>query len=110
MATFTYGVDWDAEEDAKPRVLSANFGNGYEQRVADGLNWKPRVWNVSFSLRDNTETTAITAFFELHGGVTPFDWTPPIGAAGKWLCRNWKTRAVNYDAYTITTQFEEVFE
>jgi phage-related protein len=110
MATFTYVADWGASERTVPRVLKANFGNGYEQRVADGLNWKPRVWDLTFTNRDDTESAAITSFLSACGGVSPFDWTPPIGAAGKFLCREWRLSVDNYNASAIQASFEEVFE
>ena len=32
----------------KPRTLIAQFGDGYQQRVLDGINNSPRVFNVNF--------------------------------------------------------------
>lgn len=70
----------------KPNVHQTKFGDGYEHRVAIGLNSTPRQWQVSFS-RPNATADAIEAFFVARGAVQSFDWVPPHGGAGKWVCR-----------------------
>ena len=32
-----------------PRVLSVQFGDGYEMRVRDGINNTPRSWGLTFN-------------------------------------------------------------
>lgn len=110
MADFEWPVDWGAAAETTPRVLIAKFGNGYEQRAADGLNWQPRAWDVSFENRDTSTADDIVEFFTLMGGVTSFTWAPPRGTTGKWVCRKWSTSEPNYGSVTIRARFEEVFE
>lgn len=108
MTTFTYSPESGASQTTQPRVRVATFGDGYQQRVADGINNAPRTWSLSF--RGSTARLAeISAFFEARGGVESFDWTPPYGAAGKFICKSWGRDVTALSAQTINATFEEVF-
>jgi phage-related protein len=110
MATFTVAPDYQAQLDEQPRTITAKFGDGYEQRAADGINVRPRKWSLKFENRSNTDRDTVLTFFRTHNAVTAFDWTPPEGAAGKFVCRAWQNVPVQYNLNTITAVFEEVFE
>lgn len=107
MSTFTYAPA-NAALTVKPRVRSARFGDGYEQRVGDGINNAPRSFALTFT-RPTAEADAILAFFEARGGSEAFDWTPPYGAAGRWVARDWSAQLVQMVAKTISVTFDEVF-
>ena len=81
MATFTYTPDFDASEEQRPVVRRVQFGDGYEQRLAYGLNTQPVSWRLTFRNRTNTERDNINTFLEARGGTESFDWTPPYGSA-----------------------------
>lgn len=108
MSTFNYIPAYGATETTTARVLKAQFGDGYSQRIADGINNKPRSWSLSFS-KTQTDIDLILAFLNAEGGVYSFDWTPPRGVAGKWICEQWNT-TVNDGFDNLTVQFVEVFE
>ena len=55
-----------------PRVLATQFGDGYQQRLIDGINPLAETINVSFKTRDKGEIDHIISFFESKGGVTAF--------------------------------------
>jgi phage-related protein len=110
MTTFTYIPSYGASQKKKPIVLSVKFGDGYEQRAQFGINQNPRVWSLNFNGRSETEATAIDNFLTTENGVTWFDWTPPTGNAGKWICRDWDLSIVDVDCYNISANFEEVFD
>ena len=109
MATFTIVADYGASESFEPRVLVANFGDGYTQRSADGINNLPRKWPLSFSVSP-TVGQEIIDFLKTANGVQSFDWTPPIGAAGKWLCKSWSRRLTTFGTHDVSAEFVEVFE
>ena len=48
----------------QPNVLIAKFGDGYEQRVENGINSLNQTLNVNFQDREKAEADAITSFFE----------------------------------------------
>lgn len=111
MATFTYTPDFGAAPSYEPRVRVARFGDGYEQRVGDGINTMRETWPLTFAVRDDTETAAILAFLVARGGVEAFDWTPPgEGAAKRWICRKWSRSWDSHDKNTINATFERVYE
>lgn len=110
MATFTYTPSFSAAEESKPRVRAMQFGDGYSQRTRYGLNTDAKVWRLNFLNRTDTERENIVSFLQARNGVESFDWTPPRGATGKYICPEWNTDLVNYNNNTITATFVQVFE
>lgn len=111
MAVFTWIPALNAQKAVKPRVLLAKFGDGYSQRVPDGLNTMLRTYSVQFTNRVQAECDAIEAFLIAQGGVLSFDWTPIGGAAGKWICgvpSGWTRTELGLGIATIAATFEEV--
>lgn len=110
MATFTYTPDFGAQAAYKPRVRVTAFGDGYEQRVADGINVRAQSWNLQFNNRTNTETANILTFLEARNGVEAFDWTPPNGSAIKVVCREWTKTVSRNNLNNVSATFQQVFE
>jgi len=54
-------------------VLTAQFGDGYEQRVLNGINTKQDIFNISFNNRTAEDITLIAAFLDLKAGKS-FDF------------------------------------
>lgn len=108
MATFTYTPVYSVNETKKPRVKVAQFGDGYMQRVADGINTTPRTWSLTFR-GTQSEIETIDAFLATANGVDSFDWTPPSGSAGKFLAMEWSVSAANYNDWSLSTTFTEVY-
>lgn len=108
MATFTAVPSVGVNLTSEFRVKKAQFGDGYAQRVADGINSTVRSWSVSF-----TDTAAnidtIQDFLDNEAGVTAFTWTPPVGSSGLWLCDSYSRSIVEYDHETLTATFTEIF-
>jgi phage-related protein len=110
MAVFTWVPDVGITREVQPVVLSAKFGEGYEQRITYGAR-DLQKFIVTFSGRDNTETDAIINFLAVCRGAESFTWTPPIGGApaGKYLCRSWNRTMPNNGFNVIgPLTFEEV--
>ena len=80
MANFNSEVainpDRGLKSQQKPRVLTAKYGDGYEQRTSLGINTEEETWNLSWSNRTINESNKIIKFFEDQQGVTAFDWYP----------------------------------
>jgi phage-related protein len=62
---------------SKPNVLVAKFGDGYQQRIAAGLNSITESFTVAFQNRPKIEADDIEAFFSTKKGVTSFAFTYP---------------------------------
>ena len=110
MATFTYTPSFEATESSKPRTRKFQAGDGYEQRVRFGLRTDPKEWGLTFSNRTDSERDAIAAFLEARAGVESFDWTPPRGTAGKYVCEEWQITLSNCNNNQIQATFRQVFE
>ena len=107
--SFTWNPDFGCEADHKPSTRVTKFNDGYEQRLNYGLNTDPENWNLSFSLREDTEATAIKAFFQAHVGVA-FSWVTPDGDTFLFVYRDYKKKKEKFNLNTITVTFEQVFE
>jgi len=110
MATFTFTPSFEATESSAPRVRKFAAGDGYEQRVRFGLNTNPKEWTLRFANRTDTERDAIAAFLDARGGAESFDWTPPRGTAGKYVCEEWQVTLSNCNNNQIQATFRQVFE
>ena len=75
--------DKGATETPKPRILKAQFGDGYEMRVADGINNTPRTWSLGFNNRTNDDIDNLYRFFQVLAGIDSCRLTvPDITASG----------------------------
>jgi len=79
MTAFTYSSpDWGCSPTLTPRVLTVTFGDGYEQRVPDGLNTILPSWPLNFTKRTQVEAQGIYAWLIANNAhYTPFDWAAP---------------------------------
>ena len=69
--------DRELSRESTPLVKIANFGDGYQQRVADGLNPLGESFSVTFNNREKAIADDIIAFFVANKGVTSFGFTYP---------------------------------
>ena len=121
MATFdTNTVGSDVSPSYSPQLtvennlITVNLGDGYQQRLAKGINPSRRTFSLSFLNRSNTVTTNILNFLSSasggNNGAKAFDWTPPFGSTGKWTCENPTVTMVAHNLNDIELVFKEVFE
>lgn len=108
MSTFTWSPAPGANQLKKPRIRTAQFGDGYQQRVGDGINTVARSWALKFT-RLTADIDAIEAFLDARGGLESFTWTPPSGAIGKWVCAEWSRPVPVLNVQEINATFTEVF-
>lgn len=110
MSTFNYMPDYSAKVTYKPRIISAQFGDGYQQRAPDGLNHNLPTWSVTFT-RAPSVIQAIDTFLHERKGVEPFNWVSPAGVNGAYITSGeW---AVSYDSpgwNSLTATFAQVPE
>jgi len=59
------------------RLLQAEFGDGYGQRVVDGINAHHREWSVVWQYLTTKESYKIEQFLVNRMGVESFLWVPP---------------------------------
>jgi len=120
--------DKNYSRQTQPRALVAQFGDGYSQRLIDGINPLQETIGVSFSTREKAEIDHIAAFFAAKAGVTAFtftidqqyyanpgdssetDVTSSDELALKVICTQWN-KVHNYgDYWSLTASFQRVYE
>lgn len=104
----TVGVEMDGEMN----VINFKFGDGYWQRLPNGINTQFLKFNFTFENRSTAETQAMMHFFHEKGGVESFRFTPPGIYSGEksFICQSPKVSYNFHDSYTINATFEEVPE
>ena len=101
---------------SKPKVHVMSFGDGYEQRLADGINNLEQELTVSFSTRPKAEIDDLVAFFESLGGVSKFRFDIEDSNAGsstetiKCVCDDWQQTWAYDNFYSLTAKFRRVYE
>lgn len=108
--TFTWAVS-SQEQTAAPRVIKTQFGDGYSQRTADGINNVERSWSFSSGNKRGALADEIDAFLARHGGWKWFWWTPhrqttPV----KVTCEDWKKLEGMGRLASVSGTFKEVFD
>ena len=99
-----------------PKTHTMSFGDGYEQRLADGINNLQQELNVSFSTRPKAEIDDLVAFFESLGGVTKFRFDLEDSNEGsstetiKCVCDTWSQTWAYENFYSLQATFRRVYE
>jgi phage-related protein len=111
MAVFDWAESAKLTLDEEPRVLGAKFGDGYEQRLPDGINNMPQAWDLNFEQVDNAIADDITNFLRARAGWEAFDWTPKWGTVAiRVKCPKWSRSPDGEALSRISARFEQVFE
>ena len=58
-------------------MLLAQYGDGYEQRLQDGINTRGLTVTAIWGALTHADADTIVAFFEARAGVEPFTYTMP---------------------------------
>jgi phage-related protein len=98
----------NAKLKEKPRVKTAQFGDGYGQDSADGLNALLQQWSLKFEDIYPHEGLAIRAFLVARGGTEKFQFRTQLGEVINVKCREWDTEPAKKGRLTITATFEQV--
>jgi phage-related protein len=75
-----------SQQSIKYRILLAQFGDGYSQRSADGINNKDETWTIFYQALTLTEMTQVRDFLDGLKGASTFDWT----ATGDSTSKKWR--------------------
>ena len=111
LEIFTWTPDYGAQCSVTPEVLTAQYGDGYSQDVAIGINSTPEVWAILFN-RDPATSEQVFQFLQRQGGVQRFWWTPP----GAMIAKKFKTVGQYGKTYTdagqttVAMTFQQVFD
>ena len=106
--------DRGVQQAPAPRVLKAQFGDGYEMRVRDGINNTPRTWALSFNNRTKEDIDKLYEFMNTLAEVDTAKLTVPNSVEGEQTATvvlESYNRVMMYDNfYSLTCSAREVFE
>ena len=111
-ADITVVADRGLSRSATPRVLVAKFGDGYEQRVADGVNPIDETLSITFNNREAAKIYEIAAFFDAQTGksfdivVTDHSGDSTI----KVVCENYSISYISELFHSMSASFRRVYE
>jgi len=108
IETFTWRVQRGEAPDMTYQVRTAQFGDGYRQEVADGLNNERQSWPVTVVAK-RVQGLAIMAFMRRHAGARAFLWTNPLGELGLYTCKNPTPTPLAGGLIRFTGTFEQAF-
>lgn len=106
MADFNWIPDRGIDRAREAHVDAIQFGDGYEQRSAPGLNSISETLTLNFTLRPRAEIEAIDAFLESRRGVTGFTYAIGSGPERKYTCRNWSSQIEHDGDCSLHAQFK----
>lgn len=112
VETFSpFGLSPGTASEVEPRVLMADFGDGYAHRAGDGLNTMKLKYDVVFSALTNAEKSYIVEFFRAHKGYRCFAWSPPgATVAAKFIARRWRESHPATGLFDVSATLEQVFD
>ena len=95
-----------------PDILKMNFGNGYEQRMANGINYLRDNWQVSWEGLNVTDRNKVVTFLQSISAGDYFTWTTPFDGASKKfvLDGGWSMSDNGGVVFTINATFRQVFD
>lgn len=106
--TFTWQPTGSPSGEVKFRVRKAQFGDGYSQSVADGINNKVQSWPLQF-VGKKADMQDIIDFLDARAGYQSFYWTPPMGAQGLYRAESYSPSPQGGPVYNVTATFQQVF-
>ena len=95
----------------QPTVNVISFGDGFEQRLTEGLNQNPITLNLKFDLSQTDSTTAINFLnARITDGASFTFLVPNENVTKNFVCLSYNTAVPFLNRVTLTCSFREVFE
>jgi phage-related protein len=100
---------WPIDIDREPRLQIAKFGDGYEQRMLDGINWMTSTWKLKWSMRPHDVLIAMDDYLtDVQADAFPFldphSQTLVMVFCDKWSI-SWSYRGNSADYGDLSAEF-----
>ena len=97
--------------NTRPKVNVISFGDGFEQRLTEGLNQNPLSVNLVFELSQTDATSAIDFLNLRVDDGASFNFTLPSETSSrKFVCTSFPRTIPFLNRVRLTCVFREVFE
>ena len=112
MATFPISSPvYNTRFNTRPKIKVLSFGDGFEQRLTEGLNQNPLSVNLVFELSQADATTAISFLNSRVDDGASFDYTlPSESSSRKFVCTSFPRTIPFLNRVRLSCVFREVFE
>jgi phage-related protein len=109
---FFWKPSYQSSSKIEPRIKKIQFGNGYQQRFSDGINFELKILNLSFDNRSEVEAVSILSFLEQRGAKESFVYNVPTiysktNQVSKFIAPTWEVNYNFYNNYSIKATLEE---
>lgn len=93
-------------------INAIRFGNGYEQRVPMGINYRRETWNIVWDALTLPQKNTIVNFIQSVSNGSTILWTPPNESAQKRYVLDGDWSLVNRGGtiYSINLKMRQVFD
>jgi phage-related protein len=95
------------DTDNEMKILSADFGDGYSQETADGLNHVRKTVTLEWPSCTEAQATTIENTLTGYGGTQPFKYTLRGDSLRHWTCK--KVGRKRGSLNTVSATFREFF-
>lgn len=111
MADWVWVESEGATLSETPRLKTASFGDGYEQRAPAGINFVRQAWDIPFNGVDDAVADDMVAFLRQQAGYLPFNYVPLRSTTAlRVICRSWTRTHSAPGESTLRCKFETVYE
>lgn len=116
-SNFEAVADRGLSRQSKHNVLTAKFGDGYEQRVLDGINSKQDTFNITFKDRTAEDINLIAGFLDDKAGKNfNFVITDTFSSGNlttstlKVVCDGYNVNYARENFHSLNCQLRRVYE
>lgn len=105
-------VDRGLSRQSTHRVLTSKFGDGYEQRVLDGINTKNEQFSITLNNRTREEINKVARFLDNYAGKA-FEFTITNHDADeviKVVAEDYNISYPQETVHSLQTTFRRVYE
>lgn len=107
---FYWAPSYTSNAEVNFNVRRVKFGDGYEQRSADGLLKERREWDLQFANIAKDVCSTIKEFLRVRAGVESFSWETPESEEVKVVCLGYREVYSGPNIRSLTMKFEEVYD
>lgn len=111
MADWVWVESAGATLEEEPAIRSVQFGDGYEQRSPDGINFMRQVWTIPFDEVDDAVADDMVQFLRDQKGYLAFNYVPLRSTTAiKVVCKQWSRSHTGPGTSSLRATFRQVFE